>query len=116
MNESICEQAGPDDIVALHAEGRHFWQEVGRLVIQSGELWVNRDADVAAAMALEEGQTGAGQPLVNQSGELWVRDVNIFISFSSVRPSVRSRADFFQFTFSTNAAERYRKQILLHTN
>ena len=84
MNESICEQAGPDDIVAMHAEGRHFWQEVG-----SGCHMVNRDADVAAAMALEEGQTGAGQPLVNQSGELWVRDVNIFISCSSVRPSVR---------------------------
>ena len=56
-----------------HAEGGHFSQEAG-----SGSSFVDRDVDYAAAVALVEGQDGAGNNLVNADGSLNTERVDPF--------------------------------------
>ena len=53
------------DMIEQHAEGGHYAHEVG-----SGQSFTERDADVAASVALEEGQNGQGDALVNVDGSL----------------------------------------------
>jgi hypothetical protein len=54
-----------DEEVAQHAEGFHYVQDVG-----AGSSFVDKDADMAASVALREGQDGQGKKLVNPDGSL----------------------------------------------
>jgi hypothetical protein len=54
-----------EEEVAQHAEGGHYVQDVG-----AGSSFVDKDADIAASVALREGQDGHGKKLVNPDGSL----------------------------------------------
>ena len=53
------------DAIAKHAEGGHFVRLLG-----NGSSFVDRDTDVAAAVALGEKQDGNGNKMFNEDGSL----------------------------------------------
>ena len=63
--DSFFDRRTEDDLVAMHAEGAHFIPEV-----TAESSFVQRDMDVASAVALGEGQDGNGQNMFNRDGSL----------------------------------------------
>jgi len=64
---AMTQDDDPESNVAMHSEGGHFQTEIG-----SGCSFADLDEEMAAAVALQEGQNGMGEKLFNADGSLRV--------------------------------------------